>query len=138
MKYLLSCFLLAFALYSCDSGKSTMKGTPDTIDVKEIANDTVRIANDELEYEILIIEPGFNAWMITQPPIGYNGLTFLESNNRIYVSTYNQRVYDINFSNKLYPQTINYEPSVRYGLEVNYKLYNYFKYFEQTYKQRLR
>jgi len=138
MKHLIGCFLAVIALYSCDSGKSSMKGAPDSVDAKEIANDTVRIANDDLEYEILIIEPGFNTWLITQPPRGYNGITFLETNNRIYTSTYNLRVYDINFSNKLYPQTINYEPNIHYGLEVNYMLYNYFKYFEDKYNQRLR
>lgn len=138
MKYLISCFLLVLAFYSCDSGKATMKGAPGAIDAKEIANDTVRIANDELEYEILIIEPGFNAWLGTQPPIGYNGITFLESNNRIYVTNYNMRVYDVNYPNNLYPQTINYEPNIHYGLEVNYLLYNYFKYFEEKYNQRLR
>jgi hypothetical protein len=115
-----------------------MKGSPETVDAKEIANDTVRIANDDLAYEILIIEPGFNAWLVTQPPRGYNGMTFLESNNRIYVSTYNSRVYDMNYLNNLYPQTINYEPNIHYGLEVNYMLYNYFKYFEEKYDQRLR
>ena len=138
MKFVVGCCLLMLALYSCDSGKHSMKAAAEPVDAKEIANDTVRIANDDLAYEILIIEPGFNLWLATQPPQGYNGLSFLESNNRIYVTTYNQRVYDINFSNSLYQQTINYEPTIRYGLEVNYKLYNYFKYFEQKYKQRLR
>ena len=26
-------------------------------------NDTVRIANDELEYEVIIIDPGFSTWL---------------------------------------------------------------------------
>ena len=32
----------------------------------------------------------------------------------------------------------NDDPGTKYGLEVNYLLYNYFKYFEQTYNQKLR
>ena len=44
--------------------------------------DTVRIANDELEYEILIIEPGFNTWLIGMAkPEGYYSQEFLESRN---------------------------------------------------------
>lgn len=101
-------------------------------------SDTVRIANDSIEYEIIIIEPGFNAWLITQPPKGYYGLNYLETKNRFYVVEYNNRVYSPSYDRNLYQQEINYDPSISYGLEVNYLLYNYFKYFEITYNQKLR
>jgi hypothetical protein len=29
-------------------------------------NDTIRIANDELEYEVIIIDPGFNTWLVSR------------------------------------------------------------------------
>ncbi|MBL0685527.1 hypothetical protein JJQ60_18475 [Aquimarina mytili] len=100
-------------------------------------NDTIRIANDSLEYEILIIEPGFNAWLVTQRPRGYYSETFLEIRNRQYVVEYNQRVSQpIRFDPNLYIQYINYEPHIHYGYEVNYLLYNYFLFFEQRYRQR--
>tara|TARA_R110002072_G_scaffold118631_1_gene250659 strand:- start:68737 stop:69063 length:327 start_codon:yes stop_codon:yes gene_type:complete len=108
------------------------------METNAVENDTVRIANDELEYEILIIEPGFNQWLVSQPPMGYYGLTFLENRNAFYVLEYNRRVRSIDRSRELYPQEINYDPGTKYGLEVNYLLYNYFKYFEQTYNQKLR
>ena len=132
MKYLLTFFIVAICIYSCDSSKSTVKN-----DTAISSSDTLRIANDSLEYEILIIEPGFNTWVLTQPPMGFNSVEYLESRNYRYVMEYNNRVYDRRYSNMLYPQEINYDPNIHYGLEVNYLLYNYFKYFERKYKQKL-
>ncbi|GHC52066.1 DUF6146 family protein [Ulvibacter litoralis] len=135
MKYLVSLLIVAFGIYSCESGKSTVKNTSDTTTA---VNDTVRIANDSLEYEILIIEPGFNSWIQTQPPKGYYGLTFLENKNRFFVSEYNNRVRNpFNYSTALYPLEIDYNIGTSYGLEVNYMLYNYFLYFQKKYKQKL-
>ena len=136
MKHLLYTMVILLACYSCDSGKNVMKSDKNATDVT--VNDTIRIANEELEYEILIIEPGFNQWLFSQPPKGYYGLAFLENRNAFYVKEYNRRVQNIGRSRELYPQEINYDPGTRYGLEVNYLLYNYFQYFEQTYNQKLR
>jgi len=133
MKQLLLILVAIVAFYSCESSKSTMKGSPDIAPV----NDTIRIANDSLEYEILIIEPGFNTWILTQPPKGYYGIPFLESRNRNFVSEYNNRVLNPQrYSTILYPMQINYDMGTHYGLEVNYMLYNYFLYFQQKYKQK--
>jgi len=133
MKYLIILFIVALGFYSCDSGKSTIKGNNTPL----AKNDTIRIANDSLEYEILIIEPGFDSWIATQPPKGYYGLTFLESKNRNFVSEYNNRVRNPQqYSTLLYSQEINYDLGTSYGLEVNYLLYNYFVYFQQKYKQK--
>ena len=133
MKYILVILVAIVGFYSCDSSKSAMKGTSDAV----TANDTIRIANDSLEYEILIIEPGFNTWILTQPPKGYYGIPFLESRNRNFVYEYNNRVLNPQrHSTILYPMQINYDMGTHYGLEVNYMLYNYFLYFQQKYKQK--
>lgn len=103
-----------------------------------IPADTVRIANDSLEYEIIIIEPGFNQWLASQPPRGYWLQSNLEFNNRLKVQEYNLRVINpMNFDPNLYVFRIDYEPNVDYGYEVNYLLYNYFLFFENRYNQRL-
>ncbi len=134
MKYLAVVLIVVISLYSCDSGKSTMNGKNEVVTVP---NDTIRIANDELEYEIIIIEPGFDSWMVTQPPKGHYGISFLEGKNRNFVSVYNDRVRNsMKYSTILYPQEINYDLGTHYGLEVNYMLYNYFVYFQQKYKQK--
>ena len=136
MKYLLTLLGLALVLFSCESGKSTIKGNT-VASSQTVKNDTISIANDELEYEIIIIEPGFNSWLATQPPRNFNGILYLENRNRRYVLEYNRRVNDLKYSRRLYTQEIDYDPTIRYGLEVNYLLYNYFKFFEQQYKQKL-
>jgi len=132
MKYFSLVLIVLLAFASCNSSKSTVN--------KEIepnaTNDTIRIANDSLEYEILIIEPGFDTWLRTQKPMGYYGQTFLEGKNRLFVTEYNYRVRNFQrFNRNLYEQEINYESHLDYGLEVNYMLYNYFLYFQQRFNQ---
>ncbi|RZS93656.1 DUF6146 family protein [Aquimarina brevivitae] len=131
IKQLVLVLILGTCLYNCSSTK-TIDSTQSTA-----ANDTLRIANDSLEYEIIIIEPGFNAWLVTQPPRGFYGQQFLEIRNRQYVVEFNQRVLQPQrYNPNLYIQQINYNPNIDYGYEVNYLLYNYFLYFEQRYKQK--
>lgn len=133
MKYFASIFILVIAFGSCDSSKTvTQKGEA----IAEATNDTVRIANDSLEYEIIIIEPGFNAWLVTQRPRGYYSQTYLENRNRLFVTEYNRRVQNFQqFDRNLYQMEINYEFQIDYGYEVNYLLYNYFLYFQQRFNQ---
>lgn len=131
MKIFLMILGLSFAIYSCGPTKSN--GIKDSTS----ENDIVRIANDSLEYEIIILEPGFKSWLVTQPKSGFYGQKFLENKNRSFVSDYNTRVLNPNrYSRDLYQEQINYDPTVDYGYEVNYMLYNYFLYFQDKYKQQ--
>ncbi|RMZ50550.1 hypothetical protein EB822_07680 [Flavobacteriaceae bacterium PRS1] len=128
--------LVCFGIYSC---KTSYKKTTTSIEDNLKAQDTVRIANDELEYEILIIEPGFNFWLqSTAKPEGYYSQSFLEGRNQLFVSEWNNRVlHPQRYDPRLYELSIDYNPSIDYGYEVNYKLYNYFIYFQLHYKQQL-
>jgi hypothetical protein len=129
--YLLIAILSIF-IYSCGTGNKTINNSTSTV-----KNDTIRIANDSLEYEILIIEPGFDSWLLSQPPRGFYGQTKLEAKNTQFVSEYNNRVFNQNqFPSNLYTEQINYDPAVDYGYEVNYLLYNYFVYFQERYNQK--
>lgn len=133
MKYFSIVLIILIAFASCDSSKSVVKKGDDIA----ASNDTLRIANDSLEYEIMIIEPGFDSWLVTQKPRGYYGQTFLEGKNRLFVTEYNRRVRNFQLYNRnLYQMEINYEFHIDYGYEVNYLLYNYFLYFQNRYDQR--
>jgi len=115
------------------------KKTDKKADIVVQKQDTIRIANDSLEYEIIIIEVGFDNWLVTQRPKEFFSESFLETRNRFYVQTYNQRVLEPQrYDPNLYFQQINYEPNIHYGLDVNYLLYMYFEYFQKKYKQNLR
>ena len=134
MKHVLYSSLVALIIIGCASTNNNKKDFE-----KNQLSDTVRIANDSLEYEILIIEPGFNAWVVTQPPRGFYSLNTLEIRNRFSVAAYNRRVLDGRYNRTgLYEQQINYDYNTDYGYEVNYLLYNYFEFFEERFNQKLR
>lgn len=137
MKIFVSFLLIATLLVGCNSSETAIKTSNDT---NELINpDTVRIANDAISYEIIIIEPGFNTWLIsTARPEGYYSQEFMEARNYQYVIEWNNRVLQPHrFNPSLYEMQIDYDPGVDYGYEVNYKLYNYFIYFQLTHNQRL-
>jgi hypothetical protein len=92
-------------------------------------SDTVRIKNDTLEYEIVIIDPYFNFWLIGNArPRGFYGLGYLESYNRFYISNWNNRVMSSNYTD-INIFIIDYDFNIKYGYEVNYLLFNYFQYY---------
>ncbi|MFI8378046.1 DUF6146 family protein [Leeuwenhoekiella sp. NPDC079379] len=136
MKPFIYFFVALGLIYGCANTQINKKLTGNN--AMTTANDTVRIANDSLEYEILIIEPGFNTFLVSiARPEGYYTQNYLENKNRFLVTEYNQRVNQpFTFDPNLYPQQINYDNNVDYGYEVNYKLYNYFVFFSRQYNQR--
>ncbi|MCB7480035.1 DUF6146 family protein [Christiangramia sediminis] len=135
MKNIIYILLLGLFVYGC--GSSGGKNFPSD-KIKNAENDTVRIANDSLEYEIIIIEPGFNLFINSiAKPRGFYSQNYLENKNRFLVPEYNQRVTQpMTYNPELYLNEINYDPNIDYGYEVNYLLYNYFVYFSRNYNQR--
>ncbi|WP_281234488.1 DUF6146 family protein [Flavobacterium gelatinilyticum] len=137
MKKCISILFLLLIIIACSTTSQTIAGT-DTASAKKI-NDTVRIANDSLEYEVIIIDNGFSTWLASRAfPRNYYTLEYLENKNYLYVTEWNNRVLQPQrYSPNLYEMTINYRPDIRYGYEVNYLIYNYMIYFQNTYKQTL-
>ena len=135
-------FALAIALVgnSCGSTKETITvSQEEKMAFAEQEGDTIKIASDVTEYEIIIIEPGFNFWLQSiAKPEGYYSQSYLENRNNLYVIEWNQRVMQpFRYEPSLYELQIDYSPKIDYGYEVNYKLYNYFIYFQRKYNQRL-
>lgn len=134
------CFSILLFLGSCNSTKKPLAITDEEkIAFSQTEGDTISISSDKTEYEIIIIEPGFNTWLQSiARPEGYYSQSFLENRNRILVINWNQRVLQPQrFDPNLYEQQINYNSFTDYGYEVNYKLYNYFVFFQRRYNQRL-
>ena len=90
------------------------------------------------QYDLIVDEPGFETWMLTNAqPIWYYSKTYLENKNRIYVADWNEKVIAFGARrNSLFENQINYDYSIDYGLELNYKLFNYFKFIHQKYGRR--
>lgn len=136
MKKIVFILFVILIIVACSSSKNNSNS------VTKIANsatDTIRIANDSLSYEVIIIDNGFSTWLASRAfPRNYHSLAFLENKNQQYVVEWNNRVlqpqrYDPN----LYEMQIDYNYGIKYGYEVNYLIYNYMIYFQNTYKQKL-
>lgn len=140
---LFSAFLFTTGLLlcvNCSSSKKAMSFSANEQSAfNQIKGDTVTIASDVTAYEIIIIEPGFNFWLNSiARPEGYYSQSFLENRNMIMVSEWNRRAtLPFQFDPALYQMQIDYLQHIDYGYEVNYKLYNYFIYFQRKYNQRL-
>ncbi len=136
MKQYFCIIALVFGLlFSCNSSTKIAENN----DKPKLESDTVRIANDEIEYEVVIIDIGFTNWFNTYAkPRGFYSQSFLEARNQVWVTEWNRRVllpsmYDPN----LYEMQINYNSFTDYGYEVNYMIYNYLVYFQLTKNQKL-
>ena len=127
--------IIIIALISC-TGNKTLVSNKNNITTQ---SDTIRIANDELEYEVIIIDPGYSNWLASRAlPRNYHTQAYLESKNLFYITEWNNRVLQPQrYNPNLYEMTINYDPHINYGYEVNYLIYNYMIYFQNTYKQKL-
>ena len=141
---------MLFLLLSCNSKKLAVANSERNLNVKndtaqitknaaKVINDTVRIANEELEYEVIIIDMGFSTWLAANAlPRGYLSQSIMEIKNNFYITEWNNRVLQpMRFNPNLYEMQINYDRNVNYGYEVNYLIYNYFIFFQNTYKQTL-
>ncbi|MDF4223182.1 DUF6146 family protein [Maribacter sp. M208] len=132
--------VLASFMVCCGSSKESLSISSDEEQAfKQVEGDTITISSDKTEYEIIIIEPGFNVWLNSvAKPEGYYSQSFLENRNYIMVLEWNNRVLQPSkFNPNLYELQIDYARHIDYGYEVNYKLYNYFIYFQRKYNQRL-
>ncbi|WP_026010112.1 DUF6146 family protein [Algibacter luteus] len=139
MKKISYILCISMFIVSCNTTKKVAKTSTDEQLESLKQNDTVKIANDDIEYEIMIIEPGFNFWLASiAKQRGYYSQEFLENRNNLYVMEWNQRVLlPQQYRTDLYELQIDYQQGIDYGYEVNYVLYNYFIYFQRKYNQRL-
>ena len=131
MKTIVYLISILFLLVSCGTTNSSTKQN-------ELPDGAVRIANDELAYEIIIIDSGFEAYLASiAKPDSFYSIDYYESKNIRYVTEWNIRVRNPQrYNTNIYENEINYNFNINYGLDVNYKLYNYFKFVEYKYKER--
>lgn len=134
MKALHYIFIISFCLFlfCC--------GAPSQLVNQTQKEEPVVIANDSLEYQIIIMDIGFNLYLNSvAKPVGFYSQNYLENKNNFYVSTWNYRVNNpFNYDPKIYENIIDYNSNIDYGYDVNYKLFNYFEFAQQKYRMRLR
>lgn len=131
LKTIIPALLISGFLFCCAPVKQTTRpAKPQKIEF--LSND-----QDSIEYELIIIDPGFDIWLETnRKPVWYYSKEFLASWNYQYVIAWNERVrnpvFQRNVPDNPFILEIDYRPGIDYGLALNYKLYQYFKYVEKT------
>jgi hypothetical protein len=114
--------MLAFLLFSQTVGLSQKK----EIDPQK----TVMVSEDSTEYRLIIMDLGFDSWLATRPARDFYSNNYYRLKNRFYVSEWNFR-YIASSNPDLYDNYIEYDPDTDYGIDINYRLYYYFRYFEE-------
>lgn len=132
LKSIVSIIIFSSIVYACS--------TTNLINSTSEKDKPVVIANDSLEYEIVIMDPGFNRYLTTTArPVGFYSQTYLETKNRFYVTAWNNRASNPSlYYPNIYANIIDYDSNVDYGYEVNYQLFNYFEFIQQKYRIKIR
>lgn len=100
--------------------------------------DVVHIT-DHKSFKVTFNDDRFHSWLTKQKPKSKYLQSSLEIENLQYTSEWNRRVGNPEFDSDLYVEHIDYQikPKRHYGIDVNYKLYMYFKYFEEKHEKIL-
>ncbi len=119
--------ILVFA--SCSTSKKTSQAETITIQSAE--------EQDSTEYELIIMDVKYDSFLATQPSKEFYSNQYYRSWNLQYVTEWN-----IRYNNQLqygdfYQTPIDYDAHIDYGIDLNYKLYNYFLFIEKEYGIKL-
>jgi hypothetical protein len=111
-------------LCACTSQKEFFKIAP----TKDIAvNVNIK---DSTEYELIVFDPQFEAWFMTNySPAKDHSNEYYQSWNNQYVTDWNYHYMAGHYS-MVFENYIDWDDSVNYGIELNRKLYYYFRYVE--------
>jgi Family of unknown function (DUF6146) len=81
------------------------------------------IAVDSVEYELIVLDPGFDSWLVTKPPENFYSKDYYKLKNTLYVTEWNYRYSNPVKFGSLYDSKIDYNQFTDYGLDLNYRLY---------------
>ena len=133
MKHLLSFLAIALLIVSCGTSNKINKKSPE-----KNLEEAVVIENDSLEYQIIIYDVGFSAYLQTiAKPQNFYSQSYYETKNVFYVSEWNNRAQNPLKYGDFYGGVIDYDQHIDYGLEVNYKLFSYFQFIRHKHGIRL-
>lgn len=122
-----------FYVASCSIQKNSST-TEQTLSSRLVLTDTSAV-KDSLEYDLVIFDPGFEYWLDSRiHSRNQYSNQYLSTMNHMYVTEWNRR-YSI--GDRRIESYIDYSPFIEYDFELNYKLFMYFKYFEETYNTKL-
>ena len=120
MKTLVVIVFLLVVMGACASQKDIVNITP----TNQFAD------KDSTEYELIVLDPPFETWYLTNySPAKDHSNEYYHSWNIQYVVDWNYR-YRLGHLPEVFENYIDYDSNVDYGIELNRKLYYYFRYVE--------
>lgn len=85
--------------------------------------------NDSTQYKLIVFDSGFETWYVQRnKPSWYHTESYYEHWNQRYVNEWNYRY---SLGDARFDDYIEYNPRKDYGIELEHKLYYYFKYFQE-------
>ena len=120
MKSLGIIVFLLVVMGACASQKDIVNNTP----TNQVA------VKDSTEYELIVLDPPFETWYLTNySPAKDHSNEYYHSWNIQYVSDWNYH-YRLGHFPGVFENYIDYDYNVDYGIDLNRKLYYYFRYVE--------
>lgn len=112
----------------------TQRGITKTEATKLVIKDSLS-GKDSTEYELIVFDSRFEFWLGSHSYVkNQHSNEYYQSMNSQYVQEWNRRY---SSGDRMIDSYIDYDSRIKYPLELNYRLFMYFKYFEETNRVRL-
>ncbi|MDY0199285.1 MAG: DUF6146 family protein [Tenuifilaceae bacterium] len=122
--------ILSLLIFSCASQREMANNSSGRLALKDTSQ-----VKDSLEYDLIIFDQGFDYWLSSRSfQKNQYSNSYLQSMNNLYVIEWNRRY---SMGDHKIESYIDYSPFNEYDFELNYKLYMYFKYFEESNRIKL-
>ncbi|MBW6460653.1 MAG: hypothetical protein K0B08_08775 [Bacteroidales bacterium] len=125
MKPVIVILIIAIAVWACSPAKKVSAPT------KAVLSET---SQDSTEYELVIIDTRFDNWyLMNYSPAKDRTNEYYRMKNSIAAANWNE-YYNSGRYHRAIESYLDYWPNIDYGIELNRKLFWYFKFVEETYK----
>ena len=89
---------------------------------------------DSTEYKMIVFDSGFETWyLMKDSPANTNNVEYYRNWNRQYVQAWNMKASSSRYG-RFFASPINYDMQENYPIEIEKKLFYYFRYVEQELK----
>ena len=121
MKSILGIIFVACILLGCTTSNRMLKVQDENL---------IDITQNEEEYSLIVLDPGFDTWFITTwSPAKDRSKEYYALWNQRYVTEWNYKAARPH-SSKFFDSMIHYDPTLDYGMDIERKLYYYFRWVD--------
>ncbi len=131
MKNLIIIVIFLSILTCCKTLKNTKTNN------KGVKIEQIEKPKKPTEYELIVLDTKFETFLLSQPSMNFYSNEYYRNYNILYVTEWNIRYSSPSIYGDFYETYIDYDPNINYNIELNYKLYYYFKFIEKEYGIKL-